>query len=394
MKILIAHDSADAAGGVETYLAAIVADLAARGHDVRPLHHGRPRHPSTWAAAASSICVESLGLAAAADRVRQWRPDLCFSHNMGPLGIERRLLEWPVVKMMHGYFGTCISGLKMHAFPATRVCDRSFGPACLALYAPRRCGRLSLSAMVKGYRWARDQQALFTRYAAVIVASEHMREEFLQHGVDRTLLHVLPLFSTIPDADAPPGADASFTVLFAGRMTALKGGHVLVAAVARAARLLGRPVSLILAGDGPQRQAWQALARSAGVPAEFTGWIAPERRRAVYSRAALVAVPSLWPEPFGLVGLEAASLGIPAVAFDVGGVRQWLDPNRTGVLVDPASGSEGLGAAIAALLADRSTRVRLGERARLACDGMSRAAHLDRLEAVLFEVALRSHAHS
>jgi glycosyltransferase involved in cell wall biosynthesis len=114
----------------------------------------------------------------------------------------------------------------------------------------------------------------------------------------------------------------------------------------------------------------------------------------VYSRAALVAVPSLWPEPFGLVGLEAASLGIPAVAFDVGGVRQWLDPNRTGVLVDPASGSEGLGAAIAALLADRSTRVRLGERARLACDGMSRAAHLDRLEAVLFEVALRSHAHS
>jgi glycosyltransferase involved in cell wall biosynthesis len=304
------------------------------------------------------------------------------------MATERRLLdEWPVVKMMHGYFGTCISGLKTHGFPSMRACHRTFGPACLLLYAPKRCGRLSISAMAHGYRWATDQRILFSRYAAVVVASDHMREEYARHGVDVKRLRVLPLFSTLGEGGHPVTAEEADTVLFAGRMTPLKGGQVLIAAARHAARLLGRPVPLIFAGDGPQREQWQALAESTGVPAEFTGWIAPERRTAIYARAALAAVPSLWPEPFGLIGLEAASLGIPAVAFDVGGIRQWLDPDRSGVLVDPAAGSDGLGAAIAALVGDHSARRRLGEEARGVADRLSRSVHVDGLEAVLSDAA-------
>jgi glycosyltransferase involved in cell wall biosynthesis len=94
-------------------------------------------------------------------------------------------------------------------------------------------------------------------------------------------------------------------------------------------------------------------------------------------------VPSLWPEPFALIGLEAAALGIPSVAFDVGGIRQWLDSGRSGQLVDPASGSQGLGAAMAALLADPALVSRLGAQARAIASRMSRAAHVDGLEAVL-----------
>ena len=66
-------------------------------------------------------------------------PDICFSHNMRTLAIDARLAdEWPLVKMMHGHFGTCVSGQKAFAFPAVVACTRTFGPGCLAHYLPRR----------------------------------------------------------------------------------------------------------------------------------------------------------------------------------------------------------------------------------------------------------------
>jgi glycosyltransferase involved in cell wall biosynthesis len=327
--------------------------------------------------------VHSLGIDEAIARVRRFAPHVCFAHNMGPLATERRLLaEWPVVKMMHGYFGTCISGLKSHAFPERVACGRTFGPACVALYGPRRCGQLSASALFDGYRWSRAQRASFGRYAGVVVASEHMHREYRRHGVAESRLHLLPLFSTLRGVTRRSTPDRPASVLFAGRMTALKGGDVLIAAAAHAQQALGRDVPIVFVGDGPQRSDWQARASRLGVRAEFTGWVAEEMRAAVYGRATIVAVPSVWPEPFGLVGLEAASLGIPAVAFDVGGIRQWLQHGRGGLLVEPAAGSRGLGGAMAALLADEAMISTLGAGAREMAGRMTRAAHVDGLEAV------------
>ncbi len=317
------------------------------------------------------------------DELCRWAPDAVFSHNMGPLDVDRHLLaRWPVVKMLHGYFGTCVSGLKMHAFPTAHVCARTFGPACLALYVPRRCGQLAPSAMVQGYRWAGQQRALFARYAAVVVASHHMRDEMERNGVPHDRLHVLPLFSTVNGSAVERGGEPD-TVLFAGRMTTLKGGHVLIAAAARATRLLERPVRIIMAGDGPQKDAWRGLASSLGVQLELTGWVGLDARARVYGRGQLVAVPSLWPEPFGLAGLDAASLGRPAVAFDVGGIREWLTDGLNGRLVDPDTGADGLAGAIASLLREPIERERMGQRALEVSRRMSVAAHVEGLESVL-----------
>ncbi len=388
MRIVVAQDAIETEGGVETYLLAVMQALRSRGHQIALLYHRRSAAPGALLASAhEAVCVEERGLDAALNDLREFRPDVVFSHNMSDLEVERRLIvHWPVVKMLHGYFGTCVSGLKMHAFPSAQACGRTFGPACLALYVPRRCGQLAAGAMMRGYRWASQQRALFSRYRAVVVASQHMGDEMARHGVPHDRLHVLSLFSTVKSDGIAAGAEPD-TVLFAGRMTALKGGDVLIRAAARASRLLGRPVRLLMAGDGPQRGAWRSLASSLRVELEMNGWIAHEDRARVYSRAVLVAVPSLWPEPFGLVGLDAAALGRPAIAFDVGGIRDWLTDGVNGTLVEPGAGEKGLASALASLLGNAGARERMGQRALDVSRRMSLAVHLDRLESVLGRAA-------
>lgn len=386
MKIVVAQDALHAEGGVETYLASVIPALRARGHSVGLLFVERRGTPLIGGINGPYVAVDPGNVGAAFAELRAWEPDVCFSNNMALLAVEERALdEWPVVKLMHGYFGTCISGLKTHTFPNRTACGRTLGPACLALYGPRHCGELTPRALVGGYRWSRAQQQLFPRYAAVVVASDHMTEEYAKHGVRRDRLAMIPLFpSTLPcEAVHEPGTG----VLFLGRMTELKGGDLLIRAVSRVARDLNRLIPVVMAGDGPQRGAWQRLAAVERVEASFPGWLDANQRNEALSNAAVLAVPSVWPEPFGLVGLEAAAMGVPAVAFDTGGIRQWLRHRVSGLLVPPSTGYAGLAAALGEILHGPSFRATLSVGALEVARDMSMAAHLTALEQVLAAAA-------
>ena len=63
----------------------------------------------------------------------------------------------------------------------------------------------------------------------------------------------------------------------------------------------------------------------------FTGFVSePEK---LWSDCDVFFFPIRWQEPFGLVGLEALAHGVPVVAFDLGGVREYLDLGECGVLI-------------------------------------------------------------
>ncbi len=53
-----------------------------------------------------------------------------------------------------------------------------------------------------------------------------------------------------------------------------------------------------------------------------------------YRACHLVVMPSIAPESFGLVGVEAMSFGKPVVAFAAGGITEWLEDGVTGLLAD------------------------------------------------------------
>src|SRR5204862_7749490 len=101
-------------------------------------------------------------------------------------------------------------------------------------------------------------------------------------------------------------------VLFIGRVTDVKGVDYLFRAIGPAERALGRPLSVTIAGNGGEETRLRALAERLRLNAEFTGWIDAANRMRRIRESDLLAVPSLWPEPFGLVGIEAGCSGLPA----------------------------------------------------------------------------------
>jgi glycosyltransferase involved in cell wall biosynthesis len=119
------------------------------------------------------------------------------------------------------------------------------------------------------------------------------------------------------------------------------------------------------------------------------GHLAPGELAVQYRRAQFVVVPSAWQEPFGMVGVEAMRHERAVVAFAVGGIPDWLEDGRNGILV-PAADVDGLKAAMARMLADPGMCRRMGEAGReIASTRFSFAKYIDNLEVTLSGLARR-----
>jgi glycosyltransferase involved in cell wall biosynthesis len=125
------------------------------------------------------------------------------------------------------------------------------------------------------------------------------------------------------------------------------------------------------------------------VEVRFAGWLASAQKTEAMRQADLLAVPSLWPEPFGLVGIEAGCFALPAVGYATGGIPDWLIGGRTGEIApgDPPT-IHGLADALVRALGDRDHYAELCRGAwELSC-GFSLERHLAKLEPILREACL------
>jgi glycosyltransferase involved in cell wall biosynthesis len=108
-----------------------------------------------------------------------------------------------------------------------------------------------------------------------------------------------------------------------------------IQAAARCQRNLGdRRVLLTMAGEGPELARCQRAASKLGVSVAFPGWVGAEQRLELLRNTDVLIVPSQWPEPFGMVGVEGGSVGVPAVAYRAGGIVDWLRPGESGELAE------------------------------------------------------------
>jgi glycosyltransferase involved in cell wall biosynthesis len=117
-----------------------------------------------------------------------------------------------------------------------------------------------------------------------------------------------------------------------------------------------------IVGDGARRHDLEALARVKGVDhlVDFAGH--REDVPALLAASDLFVLPSL-SEAFPNGAIEAMAAGLPVVASNVGGLRDLIDPGRTGILVAPGD-PQILAAALRALYASPAAAHELGDAAR------------------------------
>lgn len=236
--------------------------------------------------------------------------------------------------------------------------------------------------MLREYRRQSRRLELLSSYRAIVTPSEHMRSEYIEHGLARDRVHKLSYYAynagngsnPIKEFQAPGALDSSLTttqtsaywrLLFLGRMDFQKGGNVFLDAIPDVKASLDRPLRVTFAGDGLDRGSWERKARrvqalSEGSQIEFVGWLNSSQRDSLLADYDLLVLPSLWPEPFGQVGIEAGVHGVPVAAFAVGGIREWLIDGVNGYLApgDPPTAA-GLADAIIKCLRDPTTHAYL-----------------------------------
>jgi glycosyltransferase involved in cell wall biosynthesis len=211
-----------------------------------------------------------------------------------------------------------------------------------------------------------------------ILVGSHFMQQLMARGgapLDKIALLAPVLLNPSNVRESEPGEPG--TILFAGRVTPEKGLKHLIQALA----MTGDQWHLIVAGEGPDLPACQALAAQLNIAdrIEFLDWVDSATIKTLYQRCSLMAVPSLWPEPFGRVGPEAFVHSRPVVAYSTGGVPDWLDDGETGFLVTPGDIGQ-LSRRLHQLLTAPALCWQMGEQAkRRALSRWDSTQHIERL---------------
>jgi glycosyltransferase involved in cell wall biosynthesis len=149
------------------------------------------------------------------------------------------------------------------------------------------------------------------------------------------------------------GGDGALTV---GAVTVLRRQKRLDVLLAAAPRILDAGARVVIAGDGPERD---ALRRQADPRVVFEPWRGSAAEH--LHELDVYVLPSSW-EAFPIGVLEALACGVPQVATDVGGTREAVTP-ETGILIEPRD-PEALASAVLELLADDDRRTRMAAASR------------------------------
>jgi glycosyltransferase involved in cell wall biosynthesis len=272
-------------GGTEAVLDVLARGLVAAGNDVLLFTTGDSTCPvpTRWVLPAAAgtggarPAAELRHVLAAYDAVTDWRPDVVHDHTLvGPFYGQRCGI--PIVTTNHGPF----------------------------------VGELH------------DLYRALAGTVAVVAISHHQASTAPDVPVAAVIHHGLRV-ERFPFGDGTGGY-----ALFLGRMSPDKGVHV-AAAVARS---VGFPLKIAakLAEPAEHEYYRSAVAPLLGGDVEYVGEVGDAQKLALLAGARCLLNPIAWPEPFGMVMIEALACGTPVVATPCGAAPEIVDDGRTGLL--------------------------------------------------------------
>ncbi len=213
----------------------------------------------------------------------------------------------------------------------------------------------------------------FLTYEAwkVIVCSNYMREEIQRiFATPLDKIHVIPngvnpikrvnksiVTEVLEKYNIPLNKRI---ILFVGRLVYEKGAHILVEAIPLITRIVS-DAFFVFVGEGPMKEHLKRRSIELGISDRtvFTGFVSEDELHAFYNAAYIAVFPSLY-EPFGIVALEAMSIGKPVVVSNTGGLSETVTHGKNGLKVPPGD-PEALADAIVELLLNPEIAKKLGE---------------------------------
>ncbi len=177
-----------------------------------------------------------------------------------------------------------------------------------------------------------------------------MRNELLRNGFDVRKIEIHPPVPRAGDPSVRSNFSDKNLIFYAGQIIRGKGVDVLLRALA----LVTMPFECIILGEGSHKEYCEKLSVKLGLQdrVRFLGFVPQEQLQEFYKECSVVAISSIWPEPFATIGMEAMRYGLPVVAFDVGGISDWLVDGQNGYLV-PASDCTAYAERLERLLRDK-----------------------------------------
>ena len=282
-------------GGTERVVSFLTEELVALGHDVTLFASGDSRTSATLAPAWPRALRLDLGVR-----------DTTAPHILMMEQVRRRAAEFDILHFHLDYWPFSLF-------------TRQSTPFLTTLH-----GRLDLPEI----------QPIFDRFrgASVVSISDSQRAGLPGADYAGTVHHGLPagLLSPVPGV-------VPVYLAFLGRIAPEKGPDRAIR-IARAAGIPLKIAAKVSDVDNPWFDAViRPMAAAGGV--ELVGEISDEQKPAFLSGAVGLLMPVDWPEPFGLVMIEAMACGTPVVAFDCGSIPEIIDDGVTGFVVQDEAGA-------------------------------------------------------
>lgn len=394
MKILFVNEKCGYFGGVEQNIADTVEGLNSRGYNcylaygeisARDLEQYKALFEKTFLCQEIGATTEDTATQTLEGILGQVSPDVIYFHKIPELKSCMHLLpKIRTVRMVHDH-DLCCPRRHKYFMSNGRVCHHKLDWRCWldGAFIARDPSARSGFAFVSIGRKLREMRRNY-HLDALLVGSRFMRDELLQNRFPEEKVFVLPpviRMAHIVRGQTPSPVPDDPQILYVGQLIRGKGVDLLL----QAFKGLTCDFRATIVGTGNAEPKLKALCNELGLDnrVNFLGWVRNEDLGHFYSKAKVVVVPSRWPEPFGMIGLEAMHHGRPVVAFDVGGIPDWLDHLQTGILV-PEQDVGAFGKALQKILGKNRFAARLGQNGlRRVRDHYSFERYLDRLEGCL-----------
>ncbi|MBD2384417.1 glycosyltransferase family 4 protein [Cylindrospermum sp. FACHB-282] len=245
--------------------------------------------------------------------------------------------ECPAVFTLHNHSNYCPSGTKYLA-DRGKQCDRNMHPlGCAWGHLVDGCGsRRPQNILLNWQNTYNFLDAVKKLSIPVIANSDYVRSQIISSGLSPERVVTLRCGVQSPKGTTEPLSreiHQNQRILFVGRIVPYKGIEWLIKALAKT----DQRVHLDIAGDGWGKPSMEKLAQQMGLSDRITwhGWCNSDKLATLYQQCLAVVFPSFWPEPAGLVTLEAYSRYRPVIASAVGGIPEHLQNGVTGILVPP-----------------------------------------------------------